>query len=198
MRHLLVPLAALALVAGCTPDVAPTGSPSVFPSPTVSASPSPTPSPSPSAVESFPPAPATESPEQAAIRAAWMEYWRVFEGFASDPTLTDFTELQNLVDGEEATVALESIRNLRDSGRRTEGGFQFRDVVVSVPAVANGLETATVVYCLDRSGLVMVDIDTGTPPDGDPLPNLKETATLVQGTDSTWRISQVRNEATSC
>ncbi|MHA6508733.1 hypothetical protein [Tessaracoccus sp. Y1736] len=93
---------------------------------------------------------------------------------------------------------MESIRNLRDSGRRTEGGFQFRDVVVSVPAMANGLATANVVYCLDRSGLVMVDIDTGTPPDGDPLPNLKETATLVQGPDSTWRISQVRNEATSC
>ena len=197
MRHLLVPLAVVALAAGCTPAVAPTGSPSVFASPTASATPSPTPSPSPTAVESFPPAPATESPEQAEIRAAWMEYWRVYEKFASDPSLTDFTELQNLVDGEETTVALQSIQNLRESGRRTDGGLLFRDAVVGVPAGSASSRTVTVTYCLDRSNLAIVDAETGSSI-GDPLPNLRETASLSEGTDGAWRVTQIRNVEEAC
>ena len=197
MRHLLVPLAVVALAVGCTPDVAPTASPSVFVSPTASASPSVSPSPSPTAVESFPPAPATESAEQAAIRAAWMEYWRVFERYAQDPKLDDFTELQNLVDGEESSVSMQSIRGLREAGRRPEGGFQFRNVVVDSPASAVSGRTATVEYCLDRSRLSMVDVETGTA-SSDPLPNLSETATLLEGADGVWRVAQIRNDESTC
>ena len=197
MRHLLVPLAVVALAAGCTPDVAPTSSPSVFVSPTVSASPSVSPSPSPTAVESFPPAPATESAEQAAIRAAWMEYWRVYEKFAADPSLTDLTELQNLTDGEESSAVMSSIQSLREAGRFTKGGWQFREVVVEHPIDGRG-EQAKVSYCLDRSRLVIADIATDLPISGPQPGNLMETATLEQGPDGMWRVALRRNQESTC
>jgi hypothetical protein len=200
MRHLLVPLAALALVAGCTPDVAPTGSPSVFPSPTVSATPSPTPtpSPSPSAVESFPPAPATESPDQAAIRAAWMEYWRVYEKFAADPSLTDWTETQYVTTEEEAALIIQALGELRDNGWKSLGGRVFRDVVVTEVPNQQEAGTAEISYCLDRSGVSLLDAETGTAVTVDVPPTFLETATLRVGLDGKWRVAMIRNEPAAC
>ena len=198
MRHLLVPLAALALVAGCTPDAAPTGSPSVFPSPTVSASASPTPSPSPSAVESFPPAPATESPDQAAIRAAWMEYWDVRSRFVADPTLTDLSETQRVTTGEAEDLILNSIRNLRNAGHRSVGGLEFRGISIGVARESDGgLAHADVTYCLDRSKVQLLD-SSGEAVIVEGPTTLKETATLERGLDDVWRVALIRNEAAEC
>ena len=198
MRHLLVPLAVLALVAGCTPDVAPTGSPSVFPSPTVSASASPTPSPSPSAVESFPPAPATESPEQAAIRAAWMEYWRVYEKFAADPSLSDLTETQQVTTGEAQNVILDAIGQLRDDNTAFLGGWQFRDVIVAVPSDGgSGEPTSELTYCVDRSRMRLENTETGVVSEQS-LPSLRETALMKQGKDGRWRLAERRNQEEAC
>lgn len=199
MRHFLVPLAALALVAGCTPDGAPTGSPSVFPSPTVAASPSPTPSPSPSAVESFPPAPATESPEQAAIRAAWMEYWRIHHKFTGDPTLSDLTETQQITAGEQQNQILDLIGNLRDQRLRVIGGLEFRDIVVGQPA-ADGQDarTAVVTYCLDRRNLMLENYATGEALKAPGAPTFREETTLTEGLDSRWRVLMIRNEEAAC
>ena len=199
MRHLLVPLAALALVAGCTPDVAPTGSPSVFPSPTVAASPSPTPSPSPSAVESFPPAPATESPDQAAIRAAWMEYWEVFSRFAEDPELGDLSDTQRVTTGEAQDTILGTIRGLREANIQTLGGFVFRDVEVTLAsAAADGAMIATVSYCLDRSEVRNVDSATGQPLEVEGPLSWREVMTLSKGLDEKWRAAQIRSSEGTC
>lgn len=201
MRHLLVPLAALALVAGCTPDVAPTGSPSVFPSPTVSATPSPTPtpSPSPSAVESFPPAPATESPDQAAIREAWMEYWRIHHKFSADPTLSDLTETQNITTGDQQNLILDSISQLREAKLRTLGGLQFRSVSVGSPTVDAGTKrTAVITYCVDRSELRLENYDTGETMTAPGAPTFFETTTMQEGLDGRWRVAMILNEEAAC
>ena len=199
MRHLLVPLAVVALAVGCTPDVAPTSSPSVFVSPTVSSSPSVSPSPSPTAVESFPPAPATESAEQAAIRAAWMEYWRVYEKFAADPSLADWTETQYVTTEEEATLIIQALGELRDNGWRSLGGRAFRDVVIAedVPNQQEA-DTAEVRYCLDRSGVTLVDAETETAVIVDVPPTFLETATLRRGLDGKWRVAMIRNQPAAC
>lgn len=196
MRHLLVPVVLAAFVVGaCTPAVEePTTAPPPSPTVSVSASPSPTPepSPSPTVAESFPPAPASESPEQAAVRAAWMEYWETFETYAQRPELTDFTRLQNLLEGEEARLSLESIRNLRESGKKAAGGLAFRSVELEVQQ-----SSASVAYCLDRSNLALEDLSTGEVELGS-LPNLSETATLSKGDDGKWRVSQIRNVEAEC
>ncbi|MHA6525813.1 hypothetical protein [Tessaracoccus sp. G1721] len=198
MRHLLVPLAVVALAVGCTPDVTPTASPTVSVSPTPAQSPSPTPSPSPTAVESFPPAPATESPDQAAIRAAWMEYWEVRSRFVADPTLTDLSETQRVTTGEAEDLILASIRNLRNAGQRSVGGLEFRGVNVGVPREeVGGLAQADVTYCLDRSNVQLLD-SSGAPVAVEGPTTLDETATLERGQDGVWRVALIRNEAAQC
>ena len=199
MRHLLVPLAVVALAAGCTPAVAPTGSPSVFASPTASATPSPTPSPSPTAVESFPPAPATESPEQAEIRAAWMDYWGAFDRFARDPDLSDLSDTQRVTTGEAQDTILTALRGLREANMRTMGGLLFRDVEVEDPSrESDGLEFAIVQYCLDRSGVENIDTVTGERVAIEGPLTWPETMRLEKGLDGRWRAAQIRSGAGSC
>ena len=113
MRRIALSLMCVGLLVACTPEepvqtsppptstVSTVSTPS--PSPTTSAPSAvatPSPSPSPTAVESFPPPPATESPEQAAVRAAWTEYYTQFAKYAADPGLGDLTELTMLVTDE--------------------------------------------------------------------------------------------------
>ena len=199
MRHLLVPLAVVALAAGCTPDVAPTSSPSVFVSPTVSASPSVSPSPSPTAVESFPPAPASESPEQAAIRAAWMEYWSVFGKFAGDPTLTDLTDTQRITTGEAQNSIIDTIRSLREANIRFLGGLAFSAIEIQEPTQRpDGLRESVVTYCLDRSAVKNVDATTGTAIENTGPLTWQETVSMVEGLDSTWRVAAIRGGEDPC
>lgn len=199
MRHLLVPLAVVALAVGCTPDVAPTASPSVFVSPTASASPSVSPSPSPTAVESFPPAPATESAEQAAIRAAWMEYWRIHHKFTSDPSYSDLTETQLITTGEQQNVILDSIGSLREMELRSLGGLQFRDVVVNPPsATGDAPRTSLVEYCVDRQKLILENYSTGEKLAAPGAPTFLEQTTLEEGLDGRWRVSMIRNQEAAC
>ena len=200
MRHLLVPLAVVALAAGCTPDVAPTSSPSVFVSPTVSASSSVSPSPSPTAVESFPPAPASESAEQAAIRAAWMEYWRIHHKFTSDPTLSDLSETQYITTGDQQNVILDVIAQLRDQKLRTLGGLQFRSVAVDGPlsGETGGVRFATVSYCVDRRELRVENYETGESMAAPGAPTFLEKAVMNEGSDGQWRVAMMTNEAAPC
>lgn len=203
MRHLLAAPAAVALLlaVGCTPD---DGEPTPLPpSPTVSVassapSPTPMPSTSPTVAESFPPAPATESAEQAAVRAAWMEYWRVYEKYAADPSLADLSETQQVTTGEAQNVILEAIGTLRDEDRAFLGGWNFRDVVITQPTESpTGDRAARLNYCVDRSAMVFEDTTSGARSERS-MPNLKETSVLVQGPDGRWRLAQRRNEAQDC
>lgn len=202
MRTLLVPVFVLGLLTGCTAAADPTPTATVA-SATRSASatptPTPSPSPSPTAVESFPAAPATETAEQAEIRAAWMEYWRVYEKFAADPSQPDWTETQYVTTEESATIIIQAIGNLKDRGWRSLGGRQFRDVVVSQPTAGpDGSATAVVTYCLDRTGVRLVEVESGDSVQVDVAPTFKETATLKQGADGKWRVAMIRNEPSQC
>ncbi|AQX16426.1 hypothetical protein BKM78_11305 [Tessaracoccus sp. T2.5-30] len=167
----------------------------------VSASPSrtPEPSPSPTVAESFPPAPASESPEQAAVRAAWMEYWRVYQKFAQDPSVTDWSETQLVTTGEESGAIISAIGDLKDRGWRSLGGLEFRDIqVVLTPGDAEGPNRAEVTYCLDRSDVSIVDAESGVAVAVGGSATLRESAELEHGADGIWRVSKVRNEPQAC
>jgi len=126
-----------------------------------------------------------------------MEYWRVYEKFAADPTLTDFTELQNLTDGEESRAVMSSIQGLRQAGRVSKGGWRFRDVALRLQDKTSPRQ-AEVTYCLDRTELILADVDTGSRIDGLSLANLQETATMEQGSDGRWRVILRRNQESKC
>ncbi|HJE50789.1 MAG TPA: hypothetical protein K8V15_02210, partial [Tessaracoccus flavescens] len=75
----------------------------------------------------------------------------------------------------------------------------FRNIEIGRAATgATGSPTATVTYCIDRSNVSAVSIDTGAPIDIDTTYNLSETVTLEKGNDSQWRVALVRNEQSQC
>ncbi len=203
MRFLGATVAVLLLVA-CSPgggqSPTPVASGSVASSPSITAapipSPSPTPTPSatvaPSAPASFPADLPTGDPESAAIIEGWQAYWRVYEKFAADPSLTDLTETQYVTTGEEANGILEAIAEVRDAGLRSEGGVVFRDFVVTV----TGEGEAKLDYCVDLAWLRVVRIDNG-----EPFPRsgtFVEHARMERGVDNVWRVAQIRNEEIQC
>lgn len=201
------------LVAGCSAvgDAGPSVSPSVATietasseppvsmSPSASPSPTPSPSPSPSAWESFPPAPATESPEQAEIRAAWLKYCDVRARFAADPSQSDWSETQRVTTGEEANSILTELGALRNDGLRSLGGLRFRDIVVGEPTQRpDGVTEAVITYCVDRTDVKLVDTKTGEPLAVEEPFTLVETATLELGLDHVWRVALTRNQVKPC
>lgn len=156
-------------------------------------------SPSSMAVESFPAAPATESSEQAAVRAAWMEYWDVYQTFAADPWLPDWSETQRITTGDQSTLIVQELGLLKDNGVRLIGGLQFREVVVGQPREgADGKSEAVMTYCVDRSSIVLVDAETEEPIKVEGPMTLAETVTLQLGKDGKWRVALMRNEARAC
>lgn len=209
MRRIALSLLCMGLLAGCTPDepaqptMTPTSTAPTTPAPSATPTPppvaTPTSSPSPTMAESFPPPPATESPEQAAIRAAWMRYWEVYDKFAADPGLEDVTETQLVTTGEESVVIRQSLQQLRADGLQSLGGWEFRDVEILPPTPdASGVTSAEISYCVDRQSLQLVHSASGEPALAEPLPNLDEVAVLEKGEDGVWRVSQRRNQEASC
>lgn len=141
---------------------------------------------------SFPADLPTGDAESAAIIEGWKAYWRVYEKFTADPSLTDLTETQYVTTGEEANGILEAIAEGRDAGLRSEGGFVFRDFVVNV----TGDGKAKLDYCVDLASLRVVRIDTG-----EPFPRsgtFIEHARMERGVDNVWRVAQIRNEQVQC
>ena len=57
------------------------------------------PSPTPTEIRSFPPTPEGEDPEKTAIRQGWEQYKIVYDKYARNPNLTDFTETQQVTTG---------------------------------------------------------------------------------------------------
>ncbi len=146
---------------------------------------------SPSVFESFPSV-VGESGDRAAVRAGWLEYWRVYDKFASDPAkYADMTELGRVAADDALTVAIREINELRQDGWRSRGGLRFSSVTVSDPVSVGGERTATVTYCIDTSELVVIDRQ-GKPVEQEGW-RLQETATMREGGDKIWRMVQVRN-----
>ncbi|WP_182799070.1 hypothetical protein [Tessaracoccus sp. MC1679] len=127
-----------------------------------------------------------------------MEYWRVYEKFAGDPSLTDLTETQQVTTGEAQNVILDAIGQLRDDNLAFLGGWQFRDIAIAEPAAAGAGEvTSKMTYCVDRSRMRIEDSETGTV-SVQSLPSLAETAVMKQGKDGRWRLAERRNQEEAC
>ncbi len=149
----------------------------------------------PSAPASFPADLPTDDAESAAIIEGWQAYWRVYEKFSADPSLTDLTETQYVTTGEEANRVLDRLSLLKSAGLINRGGLVFRSIDVeratdAVPA------QATLTYCVDINSLVVVNQDTGTQVDRSGT--WRERTTLERGEDGVWRVAQIRNEEATC
>lgn len=214
MKKLPVAVAALLALTACVPggenSPTPTSTPEV-----TTASPTPTPitpsatpttsSPSPASsatdVESFPPPPATESADQAAIRTGWSAYWAAMDKFLKDPRLEDVTELTltTASGSEEFNAALDQVGQFKQRGWKIEGDRVFRDVVVAVPVANVGSpRTSTVTYCHDVTRLRVVELSSDKPADVKPIPTGVETVTMLETADGRWQVSQIRNKAATC
>lgn len=206
-KFVALAVVSLTLAAGCTsqpeptPDVpvstsaSPGVVPSVSSSPSAEPTPSPEPSPSPSVFESFPPAEPDASVEQLAIREGLIRYWNVFDKFAADPTLTDLTETQIVSTGEAANVILDEIQEIRENGHIAVGDRSFHDIAVAEPTTnADGMTTAQVTYCNDRSQVKVLDAKTKEDTGHRPFPYVQVTATLHEGADGIWRIAMIRDQ----
>ena len=211
-RFATPPLIMLILAAGCTSSVVngtapPTtsASPSVVtstrtptPRQTPTASPTPSPSPSLNTVPSFPSAPATETPDEAAVRAGWEAYLKQLARYAADPTLTDLTDLANHATDNGLPRTIHQIQLVRERNEIIKGGAAYTDVTITIPHPDLGLEgSALVHYCFDRSRMQAVDAQTG-----EAIPrevgNLEEQATMQRGSDGQWRLDSMRNRESTC
>lgn len=204
MRLVFALVAVVALVVGCTPEAveSPTPTPSpvettVTPSesPTVEP-PSPSPSPSPTVFQSYPVDLPTEDPETAAIIEGWQEYHRVLRKFSADPRgFTDFSETQLVTTGQKSTGILDQIEGYRNEGVKVLGDFRYDQLEVQEPVQGpDGLMSAQLSYCVDRSGMRVVDYEGVEMPMDHLSPTYPETALLIQGLDAVWRVAEVRND----
>lgn len=198
--------AALLLLVACAPangqSQAPVKSGVDDPSPSVTVALLPSPSPSasatPSAPASFPADLPTGDAESAAIIEGWQAYWRVFEKFAADPSLTDLTETQHVTTGEEADAILVGLAHGRERNVKSVGTQQFRAVQLSPTRQTAAGREADISYCADLSAVRLVDAETGAPVERGGSDTFHETATMREGVDGTWRVAQIRNEEATC
>lgn len=145
---------------------------------------------SPSVFESFPSV-VGESGDRAAVRAGWLEYWRVYDKFTRDPTLTDLSETQYVTTGEMSSVIVRAIRTYREQGLRSAGGIRFSKISVGTPTAGDSARSAIITYCTDNAEYKVYK--DGKPFDVEKFV-LRETATMLEGEDGKWRVAQIRNE----
>ncbi|MCC2592051.1 hypothetical protein LKO27_01220 [Tessaracoccus sp. OS52] len=123
-----------------------------------------------------------------------IEYYRVFEKFAADPSLTDFTETQLVTTGEMSNLILDELQVLRENGHLTEGERSFHDLRVGEPRTVGDVTTAEVVYCNDRSAVRVLDAVSRADTGHRPYPFINASATLEKGLDDVWRMSMLRTD----
>ena len=157
------------------------------------------PSPSLTEIRSFPPAPEGEEPEKAAIRQGWEQYKIVYEKYAVDPNLTDFTEAQQVTTGFWSSGVMQSIRNFRKLNLRAEGYVVYRDVKIGDPETnSDGARISIVTACNDLSHSLAIDVTTGEKSDKGYNGTLSETTTMELGLDNKWRVADYTNERKTC
>ena len=157
------------------------------------------PSPSLTEIRSFPPAPEGEEPEKAAIRQGWEQYKIVYEKYAVDPNLTDFTEAQQVTTGFWSSGVMQSIRNFRKQNLRAEGYVVYRDVKIGDPETnSDGARISIVTACNDLSHSLAIDVTTGEKSDKGYNGTLFETTTMELGLDNKWRVADYTNERKTC
>lgn len=155
--------------------------------------------PSPTFSRSYPPPDPDETEEQRAIREGWEAYREVWDKYDKDPTLTDWTEIQEVTTGGETEQTIQMITHLREQNLRAVGDTVFKEVLVGEPALAaDGSLVATVTSCLDPSQQYLVDIDTGERSDSGLSETLREIVTMALREDGVWRASWYENELAPC
>ncbi len=210
LRIIVVTAAVAAVMVACSPSGSetPNPTPETPPpmttdviTPTRSPTPTPSPSPSPTVIQSFPPPPAGETEEQAAIRDGWMHYWKVYDKFTQNPYVTDFTETQlvTVSGSDQARVILDELQDLREHGWKIEGDHVLRGYVVSTPPSVQGeIRSVIVTYCYDGRNKRLIDAETGVEVPTTAAETYMETAWLEQGADEVWRVALIGNEAKPC
>ncbi|WP_147454082.1 hypothetical protein [Tessaracoccus antarcticus] len=204
-------LASVIIVSACSPTGAltPTSVPetpprttSISQSPTITetSTPTATPTPSPSVFESFPPPPADETPEQAAIRQGWMNYWVVVDTFSKNPIASDYSKTQEVTvsQSEQSKAILDDIAHLRDNGWKVVGDQVLRQLTIGTPKVSGSMKTVELTYCYDGTHRKVVSAETGIDAKIDSPDFLKEQALFEEGQDGIWRASSILNRRESC
>lgn len=98
--------------------------------------------------------------------------------------------------GQEASIILLKLDDMRAARIRIEGGYIFRQISVVLADKGSAPRTAELTYCLDRTGLRLFNMDTGAP-----IPaqgTLLERATMRMMPDGSWRVESILNESKSC
>lgn len=184
-------------------------SPSMSPSlsPDSSLDPSPDPSPSASSSlssghESFPPAPAEESEEVAAIREGWEEYEREDDRFRKDSSLSDFSSLVQTTTGVRTERAISSIRSWREAGVIRVGDLSFRDLAIEAPRQgASGEWQARLTVCKDFTKQQRVVEATGKEyrvEGKENVATMRGHYTMQRTDDGRWVVADVEGQAEPC
>lgn len=196
MRLGVTVIALLALLPACSPS-----SQGPAPSPAHSTPPrsaSPSASASPSVFSSFEPAPDDQTPQEAEIRAAFAEYWRVYEEQAKAPAnFTDWSVFHSVATGEGLETSIFGIEDLLRTDTKHQGSLRFVDLAISEITDSPDGPTAEVSYCLDTSHLTLIH------PNGQPFERpamyYDEKSIMLRGADGIWRLSDRTNKrASSC
>ncbi|MDF1487153.1 hypothetical protein [Tessaracoccus caeni] len=150
-------------------------------------------------MESFPDDTSGDTPEQAEIRAGWQAYHQTLDKFAKDPTLMDLSEIQLVTVGQEAVEIVRSIQFFRDEGLKQVGDAVFRDVEIGEPSTnGDGVRTAHVTYCLDRTQIKAVHVDTNEEAEGLVAQNTRFDLLMEQGADDIWRAALLKTIDLKC
>ena len=192
----------LALCAACAPQTDPQPSSSPAAATPTSPSPSSPATPAPSTHETFPPTPAHESPDQAALRAAWTNYWTLYYKFAANPNLIDdpthADQLYTVATGQGYQFLRDEIRRLQER-KLTATGDLLTDLVINEPTSSPDGRTATLTFCWDLRNQTLLDQD-GQPYSPSNLPPvLLQEWTMLEGADNAWRLFNLTSkEAATC
>ena len=211
LRTIVVTAAVAAVMVACSPSGSETPNPTpetpppmttdvITPTRSPTPTPSSTPSPSPTVIQSFPPPPAGETEEQAAIREGWMNYWIVFDRYLKDESATDLSaaKIVTVPGSEESSHMLDIIGAYRDKEVKAVGDRQFRDVKISPRTEQDGVFSAVVSYCHDSTELTLVDSISGEPSEIPPIATMTERVNLERGNDGLWRVASLKNETAPC
>ena len=157
------------------------------------------PPPTPTEIKAFPPPSDGEDPEKTAIRQGWEQYKIVYDKYARDPNLTDFTEIQQVTTGFWSNGVLQSIRSFRRQNLQLEGYVVFRDVKIGDPETnSDGARISIVTACNDLSHSLAIDNTTGEKSDKGYNGTLFTTTTMEHGLDNKRRVADYTNETKQC
>jgi len=178
-------------LAGCDPaDPAPPPSPPPGSSPTPAAStPAPTPTPTPS------PSPTSQKEkEEAAIKQAVLDYYAISNKISMDPE-SDPDLLRQVAAGSLLETDLGAMKEWRAKGWRSTKAVKIRNL--EVRSIESRPNRATAVYCIDSTGVDVLDRD-GESQVVEGRPNHFPSVATLERIDGRWMPVRERTEGDAC